>query len=111
MKFLVDHQLPPAIADFFRERGHDSQHLLEIGMASSSDLEVYEYAVALGFIIVTKDEDFLYLSHRFGSDAGCCGFGSGTAALGSRSRRSIGSGLRLSAASLLAIALSRFADR
>jgi predicted nuclease of predicted toxin-antitoxin system len=44
--------------------------LFEIGMASSSDLEVYEYAAAHGYIIVTKDEDFLYLSHRFRSDAG-----------------------------------------
>jgi predicted nuclease of predicted toxin-antitoxin system len=70
VKFLVDHQLPPALADFFRERGHESQHLLDIGMASSSDLEVYDYAAEHGHIIVSKDEDFLYLSHRFRSDAG-----------------------------------------
>jgi len=53
MKFLVDHQLPPALAGFFREHGHESQHLLEIGMASSSDAEVYEYAAAHDCIVVT----------------------------------------------------------
>jgi hypothetical protein len=35
--FLVDHQL----LAFFRERGHEGEHLLESGMASSSDAEVY----------------------------------------------------------------------
>jgi predicted nuclease of predicted toxin-antitoxin system len=70
VRFLVDHQLPPALAGFFREREHESQCLVEIGMASSSDLEVYEYAAAHGCIIVTKDEDFLYLSRRYASGAG-----------------------------------------
>jgi predicted nuclease of predicted toxin-antitoxin system len=70
VKFLVDHQLPPALAGFFREHGHESQCLGEIGMDSSSDLEIYEYGAAHGCVIVTKDEDFLYLSRRFGSGAG-----------------------------------------
>lgn len=69
MKFLIDHQLPPALSIFFRERGHQCQHLLEIGMASSSDFEIYEYATSNQCIIVTKDEDFLYLSRRSSSDA------------------------------------------
>jgi hypothetical protein len=44
VKFLVDHQLPPVLAAFFREHGHQGQHLAEIGTASCSDAEVYEYA-------------------------------------------------------------------
>ena len=39
-------------------------------MASSSDAEVYEYAASHRYIIVTKDEDFFYLSRRVGSDVG-----------------------------------------
>ena len=39
-------------------------------MASSSDAEIYEYAVSHECIIVTKDEDFFYLSRRLGSDVG-----------------------------------------
>ena len=70
MKFLIDHQLPPALVDFFRERGYESQHVLDIEMASSSDAEVYEYASIQRFIIVTKDEDFFYLSRRLGSETG-----------------------------------------
>lgn len=58
MTFLIDHQLPPALVGFFHERGHESKHVLEIGMASCSDAEVYEYATAQQHIIVTKDEDF-----------------------------------------------------
>jgi predicted nuclease of predicted toxin-antitoxin system len=70
VKFLIDHQLPPALVGFFRERGHESQHLLEIGMASCSDAEVYDYATAQHCIVVTKDEDFFYLSRRSSSGAG-----------------------------------------
>ncbi len=70
MKFLIDHQLPPALAAFFRARGYPCQHLLEVGMASSSDEEIYQYAMSNQYIIVTKDEDFLYLSRRQDSDVG-----------------------------------------
>jgi predicted nuclease of predicted toxin-antitoxin system len=70
VRFLIDHQLPPALVGFFRERGHQCQHLLDVGMASSSDVEIYEYATSNHCIIVTKDEDFFYLSRRSSSDAG-----------------------------------------
>jgi predicted nuclease of predicted toxin-antitoxin system len=68
VRFLVDHQLPPALVVFIRERGHESQHLLDVGMASSSDAEIYAYADAQRYIIVTKDEDFFYLARRIDSD-------------------------------------------
>ena len=70
MKFLIDHQLPPSLAGFFRSRGHQCQCLLEIGMASSSDAEICEYAASRQYIIVTKDEDFFFLSRRLGSEVG-----------------------------------------
>jgi predicted nuclease of predicted toxin-antitoxin system len=70
VKFLIDHQLPPALVAFFRDRGYQCRHLLDIGMASSPDAEIYEYAASNRYIIVTKDEDFLYLSRRPGSDVG-----------------------------------------
>lgn len=70
MKFLIDQQLPPAPADFFRERGCESRHVLDLGMESSSDAGVFEFAKTRGFIIVTKDVDFLYLSRRMGSEPG-----------------------------------------
>jgi predicted nuclease of predicted toxin-antitoxin system len=70
VKFLIDHQLPPAPVSFIRECGHQCQHLLEIGMEQSRDIEVSNYATSNDCIIVTKDEDFFYLSRRSGSDFG-----------------------------------------
>ncbi len=32
MKFLVDNQLPTALAQYLRERGFDCQHVLEAGL-------------------------------------------------------------------------------
>jgi len=61
VNFLIDHQLPPALVGFFRERGCESRHVLELGMASASDDEIFQYARANGQIIVSKDEDFFYL--------------------------------------------------
>jgi predicted nuclease of predicted toxin-antitoxin system len=57
--FLIDAQLPVALADFLRAQGHKCHHVLEIGMEQVSDLQVCEYARQNRAIIVTKDEDFL----------------------------------------------------
>ena len=34
MKFLVDNQLPTALAQYLRERGFDCQHVLEAGLGN-----------------------------------------------------------------------------
>ena len=70
MNFLIDHQLPPALVGFFRERGCEAQHVLQLGLASASDDEIFQHAGANGQIVVTKDEDFFYLCRRLGSDVG-----------------------------------------
>ena len=64
MKFLVDNQLPAALADYLCARGFDSQHVLETGLCEASDAEICRYAVEQERIIVTKDEDFFYLAIR-----------------------------------------------
>jgi predicted nuclease of predicted toxin-antitoxin system len=61
VKFLVDHQLPPALAQQLRSRGFDCQHVLEAGLADALDIDICRYAEAQERIIVSKDEDFLYL--------------------------------------------------
>jgi predicted nuclease of predicted toxin-antitoxin system len=66
VKFPVDQQLPPALADWFRERGHESRHVNELGLGFASDAAIWRYALAEGFIIVTKDGDFP--SRRAGTD-------------------------------------------
>ena len=58
MRFLVDTQLPAALARWLGERGHRAEHVLEIGLAQSKDAVVWRYAQEHGAVIITKDEDF-----------------------------------------------------
>lgn len=62
MSFLVDAQLPPALARFLREHGHEAVHVEEVGLRHAGDGLIWQYALAHNAIIVTKDEDF---AHRF----------------------------------------------
>lgn len=64
MKFLIDNQLPTALAEQLRARGHDCQHVLEVGLAAASDISICRYAEAQERILISKDEDFLYLSNQ-----------------------------------------------
>jgi predicted nuclease of predicted toxin-antitoxin system len=68
MKFLIDAQLPPALAGWLRDRGHEAEHVFDIGMVGASDVEIASRAEQAGAVLVTKDEDFtaLRLPDRFG---------------------------------------------
>jgi predicted nuclease of predicted toxin-antitoxin system len=58
VRFLVDTQLPGALACWLRERGHQAEHVLEISLAQSKDTLVWDYAQKHGAVTITKDEDF-----------------------------------------------------
>jgi predicted nuclease of predicted toxin-antitoxin system len=58
MKFIVDAQLPPALARFLTDKGEDVIHVLDVAMMESSDSEIWERAVKDNLVIITKDEDF-----------------------------------------------------
>lgn len=58
MRFLVDHQLPPALARVLAAHGHIAEHVSDLGMAAADDRIVWDRAVASGAVIVSKDEDF-----------------------------------------------------
>lgn len=64
MKFLVDNQLPAALAHYLTKRGFDCQHVLDAGLVESSDAEICRYASAQDRIIISKDEDFFNLATR-----------------------------------------------
>jgi predicted nuclease of predicted toxin-antitoxin system len=64
VKFLVDNQLPKALAEHLQARGHDCQHVLEAGLADASDISICRYSEAQEHILVSKDEDFLYLANQ-----------------------------------------------
>ncbi len=58
MKFLIDNQLPKALATYLCTKEHDAQHVLDVGLASAKDGEICKYAAEHTSVIVTKDEDF-----------------------------------------------------
>lgn len=60
-RFLVDAQLPAALAWWMTERGHLSEHVFDVGLALASDSQIWEYASKKGMVILTKDEDFSFL--------------------------------------------------
>jgi predicted nuclease of predicted toxin-antitoxin system len=58
MKFIVDAQLPPALAAWLRAKGHEASALRDIGLRDASDEEIWRHVGDDGVVIVTKDEDF-----------------------------------------------------
>ena len=62
MRFLIDNQLPPALAQYIKKRGYDCEHVLDVGLAQALDIEICRYTESQKRIIVSKDEDFLYLA-------------------------------------------------
>ncbi len=64
MKFLVDNQLPAALAKWLVLQGHEAIHLQEVGLAAASDEEIWKHAAARSFVLITKDEDFSWRASR-----------------------------------------------
>lgn len=58
MRFLVDHQLPPALARLLVAHGHAAEHVSDIGMARSDDHLIWDRAHETGAVLISKDEDF-----------------------------------------------------
>jgi predicted nuclease of predicted toxin-antitoxin system len=68
VKFLVDNQLPAALARWLAVRA-DALHVLDCGMGATPDGDIWKHATHEGRIVVSKDEDFFHLANRLG-DAG-----------------------------------------
>ena len=58
MHFIVDAQLPPALARLLHAHGHHAEHVADIGLRDADDSQIWRYALLHHAIIVTKDEDF-----------------------------------------------------
>ena len=58
MRFLIDAQLPPALAKWLRESGHDAQAVREAGLREANDCDIWDHAIRTAAVLVTKDEDF-----------------------------------------------------
>ncbi|WP_447646203.1 DUF5615 family PIN-like protein [Nocardioides zeae] len=78
MRFLVDAQLPPALAGLLREHGHAAEHVIDIGPADAPDGALWRYALAHSAVIVTKDEDFADMVAVGGTTPPSCGYARAT---------------------------------
>jgi len=70
VKFLIDNQLPVALARFLVSLGCDCVHITETGLARASDIAIWRSACEGDQIVVTKDEDFLHLASKERGKAG-----------------------------------------
>ena len=58
MKFLIDAQLPPALATWLEGRGHQASHIIATAGLGVTDAAIWETARREERVIVTKDRDF-----------------------------------------------------
>ena len=58
MIWIVDAQLPPALASLLNDHGHQAKHVESAGMRHAPDTEIWDYALKNKSVVITKDEDF-----------------------------------------------------
>jgi predicted nuclease of predicted toxin-antitoxin system len=42
VRFLVDAQLPPALARVLSEKGHEAEHVADLGLVSATDSKIWQ---------------------------------------------------------------------
>jgi predicted nuclease of predicted toxin-antitoxin system len=67
VRFLVDAQLPPALARLLIELGHEAQHVGDLDLLRASDRDIWHRASDRDAILITKDADFVTLRAIRGS--------------------------------------------
>jgi len=59
VNFLVDAQLPPALARWIVSQGHQATHVFDLESHTADDPSIWERARNEQAIIISKDEDFV----------------------------------------------------
>lgn len=67
MKLLLDQNLPRSLLRRIPDSFDDSLHVADVGLAASTDREIYDYAGEHGLTILSKDSDFRQLSFLIGA--------------------------------------------
>ena len=62
MRFLIDAQLPPALARWLVGQGHTASHVFDLGFERADDRKIWNYALTGYDSLVSKDEDFAVMS-------------------------------------------------
>jgi predicted nuclease of predicted toxin-antitoxin system len=69
VKFLLDQNQSPLLADLLNAVGHDAIHTRDIGLSRAPDVDVMTRAKLDGRVLITADTDFGELLARSGDDA------------------------------------------
>jgi predicted nuclease of predicted toxin-antitoxin system len=64
IRFFIDAQLAPGLADRLRERGYPAEHVNRVGLGAASDAAIWQHARSTRAVLITKDEDFVGLALR-----------------------------------------------
>jgi predicted nuclease of predicted toxin-antitoxin system len=64
VRFIVDAQLPPALARMLVDLGHEAQHVVDLNLSLQAvdDSVIWDFALDYAAVLLTKDDDF---PHRF----------------------------------------------
>jgi len=69
VKFLLDQNQSPLLADLLTAVGHDAIHTRDIGLSRAPDVDMLTRAKLDGRVLITADTDFGELLARSGDDA------------------------------------------
>lgn len=67
MRFLIDNNLSPRLAEGLRANGHDAEHVGERGLGKADDAVIFQVAGVEDRIVVSADTDFGTLLARSGA--------------------------------------------
>ncbi len=59
MRFLVDAQLPPALAKWIADKGYSASAFRDQGLRNSDDVSIVNFSTASDWVVVTKDENIV----------------------------------------------------
>jgi predicted nuclease of predicted toxin-antitoxin system len=61
VNFLIDAQLPPALARWIGSQGHQATHVFEVGLQAAEDDPIWEHARKREAVIVKQGEQLIEL--------------------------------------------------
>jgi predicted nuclease of predicted toxin-antitoxin system len=67
LNFLVDSQLPPALARRLNVPGTSCVHVRDLGLDCAPDRIIWEYAKLHNMVIISKDQDFHAMANSKGA--------------------------------------------
>ena len=62
--FIIDANSPPSLALSLKDLGHPVRHAFRLGLTAGSDALIWQHAIQINAVIVTKDLDFLQYLDR-----------------------------------------------